>query len=133
MSFVCGHFEKRERDGLVGYVGNVSIRGLNGDVALAPVDKYSEGSPDYLVKVRESGHGWEEMGGGWAHPMKKGGTLINICVDGPHLPEPIRLTAFPVDGDQQGEKLEVKWSRPSKKDKKGSDKDVGVGKEDEPF
>ena len=98
------------------YHGEISFDGYDGEVFLVPAVKASDKSPDYTVKLKIA-DAWQERGGAWRRPLKKGGFLLSLGIDGPEFRQGLNAAAFP-DDEQPRETpknnpatFTIKWSR----------------------
>lgn len=120
MSMECGHLQRLAKQGKpVAYIGEINIAGIVGEIVLTPhALRRSENSPTHKVSVRSEGREWSQMGNAWKKDMKAGGWFFSVTLDGPTLPGPVYVTAFP-DEDQPKDlprgdygEFTIKWGRP---------------------
>lgn len=122
MSQNVGYLLRRKvegRDDVFG--GELHLPQISGPVYLIPHDtRRQENSPHYALKVRCSDGDYRPFGNAWVKAMKAGGKMFSITVDGPTMPAPIYVAAFP-DDEQPKEAAKgephcytIRWGRPKR-------------------
>lgn len=109
-----GHLERLDVKGRpTVYTGEVLLATLAGDIYLIPHPaKRSDQSPDFAIKFRaRADQPFVAMGNAWIKKTTKGKPVefFSLTFDGPTLPAPIYVAAFP--DDQQPGKPEDKPSQ----------------------
>lgn len=118
-----GHLEK-----IIGknkptvYMGEVSLQGAAGELALIPkARKFKESSPDFEIKLRSPGRDWHVVGAAWIKGFKNAdGSFLSLTFDHPGLSQPIYVAAFPDDPEDQPKEADepifysIQWGRPKK-------------------
>jgi uncharacterized protein (DUF736 family) len=94
------------------YTGDINTLTLHRPgVQLRPVEKRSEGGPDYRMSGGK-GATTVELGAAWKRTSEKGQDFLSIELDDPALDAAIKAALFVKNGS-----AELVWSRPGKKKK----------------
>lgn len=132
-NFTIGTLTKKKsaETGVEGFMGNISIRGLAGPIALGPntstpEEMRTDKTPKYTVLMDFGGNNWLEIGKAWEKPLKTNkGTWLSITLDGPNVPNRENVSAFYQDGSK--DTLDIQWSRNKPNTEQGDAPQVVTG------
>lgn len=117
MSIELGYLFAREVEGKpTVYQGEIRFQKYSDAIYLIPQPKKSDKSPDFAVKLKV-GDDYEERGGAWRRPLKAGGFMLSVAIDGPEFAEPLNAAAFPDDNQPKDTpknapvNFTIRWSR----------------------
>lgn len=75
-----------------GFAGELNTLGLSAPLRIEPAQPASDRAPDHLVFVGDNA-----CGAGWT-PESDGKTVLNLRIDDPGFPAPVRARLVQVDG-----------------------------------
>jgi uncharacterized protein (DUF736 family) len=94
------------------FSGRIQTLTLNAQLVLVPVRSETPLSPDYIVKLTDSGG--LDIGAGWKKSGERAGDYIALVLDDPSLVTPIRANLFRQDSDHRAWILN--WNRQGRRD-----------------
>lgn len=86
---IIGTFTKQD----AGYNGTLATLTLKTKVAITPIDKTGEKSPDFRVTS-----GQAELGAAWSATSKDGKPYLTVKLDDPSFPAPIVCRLVEING-----------------------------------
>lgn len=106
---------RRDADGFIGRIRTLSLDVL---VRLVPTGfAKHDRAPDWRIHLTEDGASaplGPEVGAGWQHERKQGGSYVIIQLDCPSFPRPLRANLLPSKHDDDAHLLlwSPHWRRP---------------------